>query len=371
MLRKILRLLITLGGGSLGYVVGKLTIESKLLSRIGIESISSFKGILFIIFCILLFLLFFYFISSYVTKLIIKAIDYVEKRLQKLPAADMLLGLVGAVVGLIVASLSATLVKPTSAVSTIIMFIITVVLVVIGADMAIRKKEDIFNLFSNMKKNSSNKESKIKAANKESAKVLDTSVIIDGRIFDLCQTGFIEGKLVIPNFVLDELRHIADSGDGLKRTRGRRGLDILNKIQKELSIKVEIWEGDFPEIAEVDSKLLKLAQVMKGKVITNDYNLNKVAEVQGVPVLNINELANAIKPVVLPGEEMKIQIVKDGKESGQGLAYLDDGTMIVVEDGKNHIGDVVIVTVTSVLQTAAGRMIFARIREGVKMLNGK
>jgi uncharacterized protein YacL len=185
-------------------------------------------------------------------------------------------------------------------------------------------------------------------------------VIIDGRIFDICQTGFIEGTLIIPNFVLEELRHIADSSDNLKRNRGRRGLDILNKIQKELSIEVQIYEKDFPDIAEVDSKLLKLAQILNGKVITNDYNLNKVAEFQGVSVLNINELANAVKPVVLPGEEMHIQVVKDGKEAGQGVAYLDDGTMIVVEGGRKHIGEFMDVVVTSVLQTAAGRMIFAK-----------
>ena len=190
--------------------------------------------------------------------------------------------------------------------------------------------------------------------------MLDTSVIIDGRIFDICETGFIEGPLVIPNFVLDELRHISDSSDSLKRTRGRRGLDILNKIQKELSIETKIWEVDFPKIEEVDSKLLKLAQNLHGKVITNDYNLNKVAEVQGVPVLNINELSNAVKPVVIPGEEMVVDVVKDGKESSQGVAYLDDGTMIVVENGKRLIGEQIEVIVTSVLQTAAGRMIFAK-----------
>ena len=161
----------------------------------------------------------------------------------------------------------------------------------------------------------------------------------DGRIFDICQTGFVEGPLVIPSFVLDELRHVSDCSDSLKRTRGRRGLDILNKIQKELPIEVQIWEGDFPEINEVDSKLLKLTQKLDGKVLTNDYNLNKVAEVQGVTVLNINELSNAIKPVVLPGEDMKLTIVKDGKESGQGIAYLDDGTMIVVEGGRKYIGE--------------------------------
>jgi uncharacterized protein YacL len=167
---------------------------------------------------------------------------------------------------------------------------------------------------------------------------------------------------VIPSFVLEELRHIADSADSLKRTRGRRGLDILNEIQRELKVTVEISERDFPEIQEVDSKLLKLTQVLNGKVITNDFNLNKVAEFQGVSVLNINELANAVKPVVIPGEEMNLQIIKDGKESGQGVAYLDDGTMIVVEGGRKHVGEIVDVIVTSVLQTAAGRMIFAKIK---------
>ena len=192
---------------------------------------------------------------------------------------------------------------------------------------------------------------------------MDTSVIIDGRIFDICQTGFVEGPLVIPGFVLNELRHISDSADGLKRNRGRRGLDILNKIQKELSIETQIYEEDFPEIAEVDAKLLKLAQVLNGKVVTNDFNLNKVAEFQGVPVLKINELANAIKPVLLPGEEMKVVVMKDGKEASQGIAYLDDGTMIVVEGGRKFISEEIMVVVTSVLQTAAGRMIFAKPKE--------
>ena len=165
----------------------------------------------------------------------------------------------------------------------------------------IKRREDINNLLINIRKNTFTREKKFKSNSKTSPKVLDTSVIIDGRIFDICETGFIEGPLIIPNFVLDELRHISDSADSLKRVRGRRGLDILNKIQKELSIETQIWEGDFLDIAEVDSKLLKLAQTINGKVITNDYNLNKVAEVQGVPVLNINELSNAIKPVVISG----------------------------------------------------------------------
>jgi len=192
------------------------------------------------------------------------------------------------------------------------------------------------------------------------SKILDTSVIIDGRIFDICKTGFVEGPLIIPAFILEELRHIADSSDALKRNRGRRGLDVLNRIQKELDIPVRIYEKDFDDINEVDSKLLKLGEILKGAVITNDYNLNKVAEFQGVPVLNVNELANAVKPVVLPGEEMVVQVIKDGKETGQGIGYLDDGTMIVVDGGKKHVGETIDVMVTSVLQTAAGRMIFAK-----------
>lgn len=190
-------------------------------------------------------------------------------------------------------------------------------------------------------------------------KVLDTSVIIDGRIADILATGFIEGPIVVPNFVLEELRHIADSADVLKRNRGRRGLDVLNHIQKELNIGVQISEKDFPG-QEVDTKLLRLAKQMDGKVLTNDFNLNKVAALQNVPVLNINDLANAVKPVVLPGEEMTVHVIKEGKELGQGVGYLDDGTMIVVDGGKRYIGETLVVLVTSVLQTSAGRMIFAK-----------
>ncbi|HNU90342.1 MAG TPA: TRAM domain-containing protein [Spirochaetota bacterium] len=194
-------------------------------------------------------------------------------------------------------------------------------------------------------------------------KILDTSVIIDGRIADICDTGFIEGILVIPNFVLNELQMIADSADSIKRNRGRRGLDILNKMQKDQSIMVKISDMDFPEIHEVDAKLVKMAKVMKAMVITNDFNLNKVAEFHGVKVLNINQLSNALKPIVLPGEEMKVALIKEGKDSNQAIGYLDDGTMVVVENGRRRLGHEVDVIVTSVLQTTAGRMIFARIRE--------
>ncbi|MFH1624709.1 MAG: TRAM domain-containing protein [Pseudomonadota bacterium] len=192
----------------------------------------------------------------------------------------------------------------------------------------------------------------------ESPKILDTSVIIDGRIADVCETGFIEGTFIIPQFILQELQRIADSSDSIKRTRGRRGLDILNKMQKQVDLDVKIVDEDFPKIREVDTKLVALAKKMNAKVITNDFNLNKVAELQGVSVLNINQLANALKAVVLPGEVMNVRILREGKESGQGVAYLDDGTMVVVDNAKRYMGKNVDVTVTSVLQTTAGRMIF-------------
>jgi uncharacterized protein YacL len=196
-----------------------------------------------------------------------------------------------------------------------------------------------------------------------SPKILDTSVIIDGRIADICETGFLEGPLIVPQFVLKELQHIAGSPDSIKRNRGRRGLDILQRIQKNIDITVRIVDHDFPKIREVDTKLVALGKALKGKVLTNDFNLNKVAELQGVPVLNVNQLANAVKPVVLPGEVMNVHIMKEGKEYGQGVAYLDDGTMVVVDNAKRYVSKHIDVIVTSVLQTTAGRMIFTRLRE--------
>lgn len=197
-----------------------------------------------------------------------------------------------------------------------------------------------------------------------SYKLLDTSVIIDGRIADISATGFMEGTFVVPQFVLSELQHIADSSDTLKRTRGRRGLDILKRLQSERVDAIMITEESFDEVSEVDLKLMRAAKKMGGKVVTNDFNLNKVCELHNVPVLNINDLANAVKPVVIPGEDMHVVVIKDGKEQNQGVAYLDDGTMIVIEDGKGFIGQAINVTVTSVLQTSAGRMIFAKPRDG-------
>ena len=200
-----------------------------------------------------------------------------------------------------------------------------------------------------------------KAKNVEK-KVLDTSAIIDGRILEIAKTDFLEGPLVLPVFILEELQHIADSSDSLKRNRGRRGLEVINNLQSLENIEVIILDKKYPEIIEVDSKLVKLALDEGYKIITNDFNLNKVAKVQGIKVLNINELANALKPIAIPGETMYVQIIKEGQEQDQGIAYLDDGTMIVIENGKDLIGQAKEVTVTSVLQTNAGKMIFAKVK---------
>jgi uncharacterized protein YacL len=191
-------------------------------------------------------------------------------------------------------------------------------------------------------------------------KILDTSVIIDGRIADICETGFLDGVLLVPQFVLNELQYIADSPDPLKRNRGRKGLDILQRIQKGIHVKVVITPADFPEVKEVDLKLIELAKQSRAKILTNDFNLNKVAQLRGVEVLNVNELANSLKPVVLPGEPMKVFIIKEGKEPNQGVGYLDDGTMVVVDNAKRLIGKTVDIVVTSVLQTTAGKMFFGR-----------
>jgi uncharacterized protein YacL len=200
----------------------------------------------------------------------------------------------------------------------------------------------------------------------EGNKILDTSAIIDGRIADICETGFLEGTFIIPQFVLYEIQHIADLQDPVKKTRGRRGLDILHKLQKQTQIKVKIVDVDYPRLKDVDSKLIALAKSLQGKIVTNDFNLNKVAELQGINVLSINELATSLKPAILPGEQFTTKIVKEGKEFGQGIGYLDDGTMVVVDDAKKLIGKAVDVVVTSLLQTTSGRMIFGKLKEAAE-----
>lgn len=291
---------------------------------------------------------------------IFQMIHWLEGRATRIPGQDMAAGALGAIVGLIIAILLVPALSHIPLIGSYLPAVASLVLGYLGWVVAIKKREDLGSLFQGLFRRTRDREEKQSPKDGSQYKILDTSVIIDGRIADLCRTGFIEGTLVVPAFVLDELRHIADSSDALKRNRGRRGLDILNAIQKELRIPVRIEERELSPGAEVDSALVQLAKELGGKVVTNDFNLNKVAEFQGVPVLNINELANAVKPAVLPGEEMTVQIIKDGKEAGQGVAYLDDGTMVVVDGGKRYIGLSIGVEVTSVLQTSAGRMIFAK-----------
>jgi uncharacterized protein YacL len=282
-----------------------------------------------------------------------------EKGLKKIPLKNLLGSLIGLILGIVVANLLSNVFFSNlyNHQQTVLplLSILYGASGYIGLRLGFKKGEEIhlsiWKLFSKNVPQSENK------------KILDTSVIIDGRIADITETGFLEGTLMIPQFILNELQHIADSSDSIKRTRGKRGLEVLHHIQKQAGVDVQIVDRDYPAIKEVDSKLIELAKEVRGKIITNDSNLNKVAELQGIEVLNINELANSIKPVVLPGEEINVKILKDGKEMGQGVAYLDDGTMIVVDNGRKQMGKMVDVIVTSVLQTPAGRMIFARPKE--------
>ena len=305
----------------------------------------------------------FIFISKPIVSLIFKSAGEADKKIAKLPSHIVFPAILGLIVGLVVALLISTLISGImknwfSEFASLINVIIYIVCVYLGVRIFIRHRPPSLASFFSKR----NKDEESEDHGSARPKLLDTSVIIDGRIFDICQTGIIEGTIVIPEFILDELRHIADSSDDLKRNRGRRGLDVLKRIQTELDLPVSIVRTSVEEAADVDSKLLTLAKEMNGIVVTNDYNLNKVAAVRSVRVFNINELANAVKPVVLPGEDMIVTIVKDGKEQGQGIAYLDDGTMIVVEGAKNELNKPIEVIVTSVLQTAAGRMIFARLK---------
>ena len=282
----------------------------------------------------------------------------IEQDIRKISLRVILGGVAGMMIGLLIAFLLAYGLNFVSAIrenQTILPWVyalLTGSMAYLGLVLGSKKIEE-FNIFNF---------SQAKDKELPDMRILDTSVIIDGRIADICDTGFVEGTLTVPRFVLDELQYIADSGDSMKRSRGRRGLDILNRMQKSVGIHIDIIDQDFPKIKGVDAKLVALAQARNGKIITNDFNLNKVAELQGIKILNVNELANSLKPVVLPGESMTVKIIKEGKEPGQGVAYLDDGTMIIVDHAHKYQGQVVEVSVTSVLQTTAGRMIFSEMK---------
>jgi len=284
------------------------------------------------------------------------AVVALEHAARQVPLSRVFVGGLGAVAGVLLAQLVA---------AALLVFVepigtpagrgfLSLLLAYIGVVFALRREEELGGLTRAVFPSAA-------ASRAESHKVLDTSVIIDGRIAEVCQAGFLEGTLLVPQYVLRELQQIADSADALKRNRGRRGLDVLQRLQRMAGVRTELHDLDFPHIREVDRRLIETARAVGGVVVTNDYNLNKVAELHGVRVLNINELANALRPVYLPGESLKVQVLREGKEAAQGIAYLDDGTMVVIDQGKKHIGQSISVIVTSVLQTAAGRMIFTRL----------
>ncbi|MDR1245538.1 MAG: PIN domain nuclease [Clostridiales Family XIII bacterium] len=363
MIRKLIRIIATIIGVIAGY--GFFLIVSFVGDLTGLYDLSS-KGLLYQAIAIaassIIFGFLFFIMTPIFSRHGARMAKNIESDLQTVPANDLVAGTVGLVIGLIIAFLISPIFSDMgSHIGVALSIVAYIMLGFLGVVIGTRKGKDLIPAWLSARRGGSSPKGRGKTAD-ASPKILDTSVIIDGRIADIMKTGFIEGPVVIPEFVLVELRHIADSSDGLKRNRGRRGLDVLNRIQTEHGVDIYNTESDkaLEEIPEVDVKLLKLAQMLHGKVVTNDFNLNKVATIKGVDVLNINELANTLKPVVLPGEDMNIFPVKEGKENNQAVAYLDDGTMIVVEEGRRFIGKTVDVLVTSVLQTSAGRMIFAK-----------
>ena len=360
---KIFKLLFTLIGALFGIFIVSVLSDIQFVKAFESQKIITVISVI----VILLFALIFYIFSPRVFKALEELLVIWERQIQTKSFTEVILGAVGLILGLIIAFLiSQPIYKiPIPYVGSVISILLYGMLGYLGLSIGMSNKDTISEKFKDftsvaVKKSAKSKEVKIDYVG--IPKVLDTSVIIDGRILDIAKAGFIEGPLIVPVFVLEELQHIADSADAPKRNRGRRGLDTVAEIQELKNVEVIIYKGKIEEIPEVDSKLLKLAIDLNGKIVTNDFNLNKVARVQNLDVLNINELANAVKPLYLPGEEMEILIVREGKEHNQGLAYLDDGTMIVVENGKDLIGEKVNVVVTSALQTSAGKMIFAKLK---------
>ena len=375
MFKKLFKGIFTIFGALLGYEAFYLfrTFTEKqagenaeYIQMTGVEEIS--MGLLFAI----IFGFIFYCIAPSLGRQGNKMADNIGNELKGVSGSDLVAGTIGLIAGLVLAFLLTKIYQDvvSKAIYLTLTIAIYIILGFLGAVIGTKKGSEIITQsIAKMQPGRQDLQEENPYAYNEKdrkrsrvPKILDTSVIIDGRILEIMKTGFLEGPIVIPEFVLVELRHIADSSDVLKRTRGRRGLDILNKIQEEYGIEIYNTDSEkaIKEIPEVDVKLLKLAQIIKGKVVTNDFNLNKVAAIKEVPVLNINELANAMKPMVIPGETMTVTLIKQGKDQNQAVAYLDDGTMIVVENGRKKIGQTVEIMVTSVLQTAAGRMIFGK-----------
>lgn len=361
MLKRVVQLSFLLIGGTLGalFLPQLFTLFSSTdTSLINNPFVSALLGALL-----------FFILNIFLTAPVVNFIKWMEERLLGAPILDLLFGTVGLIVGLSVAFLISYWLGSIEipVISSVLPTVFYVILGYLGFQVGFKQREEFMAALQSAKVAGTKKKEVsgvIESTQDVHYKILDTSVIIDGRIADISATGFLEGTLVVPQFVLTELQHIADSSDTLKRTKGRRGLDVLRRLQTDDGPGILITDVDFAEVAEVDLKLVHLAKDMKGLVVTNDFNLNKVADLHGVSVLNINDLANAVKPVVIPGEDMHVVVIKDGKEHNQGVAYLDDGTMIVVEEGKFHIGNAIDVVVTSVLQTSAGRMIFAKPKNG-------
>lgn len=360
MAKKVFKIFSILLGGVFGFTIVYLLDQIKFINNL----IGKYSTIVYIL-GIILFSFIFYIIFPKIVEGIEKSTKIVEIQITKLPISEVALGVIGMIIGLVIAALitsplySINLPYVGNIPMVILAILIDIALGYIGLRVGRSIKLNVNTAVSKMKPVKEKTPKKLDE--KESIKILDTSVIIDGRIKDIMESGFIEGKIIIPIFVLEELQHIADSDNDLRRQKGRRGLDVLKMIQNITSNEVEVSQSRYKEIDEVDSKILQMAKDLDAKVLTNDYNLNKVATVRNIEVLNINELANAMKPIVIPGEQMTVDILKKGKEANQGLAYLDDGTMVVIEDGGKSIGKTVETTVTSVLQTAAGKMIFVRI----------
>lgn len=381
MIKKIARIVIAAIGLLLGYSLMLLLLQTGVI-RID----SNVLEVIAYIAVMLAFGVGLYLLSGKIISGVISILDGAEKTLADIPPSDIVFGAVGLLFGLILSFFISYPLRSLeipffgNVLGLILTIVIYIVLGTVGARLSLRYKEDVIKLFSpkfdglshDKRRNAlskrdlkqRNKAMRIKEINKmvefSMVKTLDTSVLIDGRVASIVESGFLEGTLIIPEFVLEELQFIADSADDLKRERGRRGLDIVKQLQDSKKVEIVISDVDYEDTPEVDIKLLKLTKDLEGKVMTNDYNLNKVASVQGIPVLNVNDLANAVKTVVIPGEHMRVNIIKEGKEKKQGLAYLEDGTMIVVEDAKDLIGEEISVVVTTVLQTAAGKMIFAK-----------
>jgi uncharacterized protein YacL len=347
-LNNVIKLFFAAVGAVTGY-----TLTKTIFSIQGIDVLPDIKIAVFS-FAAVFVAVVFYFTANKFIETVLQVLDKLEYLIQSMTLYELTISAVGLIIGLIAANLITIPISKLDIIGLPVSIIANMLFGCIGIGIALGKKNEY--LFDSIRDGKAG----VNTRNSGKRKLLDTSVIIDGRIIDICRAGFLEGELVIPGFVLEELRHIADSSDTLKRNKGRRGLDIVNILKKELNYPVKIENIEVESSAEVDDKLLEVAKKLGCVIITIDYNLNKVASISGVQVLNINELSNAVKPIALPGEEMVIQVIKDGKENGQGVGYLDDGTMIVVEGGRRHIGEAVNVMVTSVLQTAAGRMIFAK-----------